>query len=320
MAWIVGIDEAGYGPNLGPFVMSRVSCRVPDELADANLWAVLGSAVRRGEEDGDGRLLIDDSKVVYCGPRGLRALERGVLATLWPGVRAGAATLASLVGSACEGGAELLAETWYTGASPLPVHAGEDELGEHRTRFDRACAGAGVAHWQVRSVVVCPRQFNALVSAKGSKGAVLAEAMACLLRGGGPAGDGEEGVTYFVDKHGGRNAYAAQLNDALPAGMAVAVAEGMARSVYRVHGLGRPVVFTFQPRADREHFCVALASMASKYLRELLMGEFNAFWQARVPGLKATAGYPGDAERFWKAIRPAARKLKLPEEAIWRCR
>ena len=30
MPWIVGLDEAGYGPNLGPFVMSLVAFRVPD--------------------------------------------------------------------------------------------------------------------------------------------------------------------------------------------------------------------------------------------------------------------------------------------------
>ena len=72
-------------------------------------------------------------------------------------------------------------------------------------------------------------------------------------------------------------------------------------------------MLTIQPRADTEHFCVALASMASKYLRELLMLEFNRFWQSHVADLKPTAGYPGDAARFHEAIRPAARHSGLPK-------
>jgi len=60
---------------------------------------------------------------------------------------------------------------------------------------------------------------------------------------------------------------------------------------------------TFQPRADQSYFCVALASMVSKYLRELLMGEFNRFWQEHVPGLRPTAGYPTDAARRWERPR-----------------
>ena len=47
MPWIIGIDEAGYGPNLGPFVMTSVACRVPPELAAADLWQALRAAVRR---------------------------------------------------------------------------------------------------------------------------------------------------------------------------------------------------------------------------------------------------------------------------------
>ena len=33
--------------------------------------------------------------------------------------------------------------------------------------------------------------------------------------------------------------------------------------------------FVIQPRADVEHFCVALASMISKYVRELMMMELE---------------------------------------------
>src|SRR5579871_3816554 len=77
MAWLIGIDEAGYGPNLGPFVMTSVACQVPDELVGANLWQVLRSAVRKQGEADDGRLVIDDSKAVYSTARGMLGLERG---------------------------------------------------------------------------------------------------------------------------------------------------------------------------------------------------------------------------------------------------
>src|SRR5439155_16529616 len=63
MPWLVGIDEAGYGPNLGPFVMSAVCCRAPD--AGADLWQLLSAALRKGDAPADGRILVDDSKVVY---------------------------------------------------------------------------------------------------------------------------------------------------------------------------------------------------------------------------------------------------------------
>ncbi len=58
--------------------------------------------------------------------------------------------------------------------------------------------------------------------------------------------------------------------------------------------------------------------MTAKYLREVLMREFNAFWQRHVPGLKPTAGYPGDAARLLDAIRPAAQRLGIAEAALWR--
>jgi ribonuclease HII len=131
-------------------------------------------------------------------------------------------------------------------------------------------------------------------------------------------GEAKEAACFFIDKHGGRNTYAAMLQDAVADGMVVAHEEGRERSVYSVLGLDRDIRLTFQPRADAEHFGVALASMVSKYLREILMGEFNQFWQTHVAGLKPTAGYPGDAQRFWEAIRPAAQRLNIAQATLWR--
>src|SRR4051794_24119515 len=65
--WRIGIDEAGYGPNFGPLVMTAAACRVPDELADGDLWEVLDAAVCRCSMDKERPrpLLVDDSKKVY---------------------------------------------------------------------------------------------------------------------------------------------------------------------------------------------------------------------------------------------------------------
>jgi ribonuclease HII len=314
MAWTVGIDEAGYGPNLGPFVMSAVACQVEDSLAGSCLWQALKNGVRKGGQD-DGRLLVDDSKAIYSSGKGLTGLERGLFAVLDP-VEPTLDTLLRRLSPVDHG--EVTKEVWYTGTTALPAETDVADLTQIRARFSETCSASAVTRWHILSAVVCPSHFNALIDQTGSKSSVLADSFIRLLERGLSATAGEESLAVFVDKQGGRNTYAAQIQQALSGGFVEPMEESMARSNYRVHGLGRSMALTFQPRADQEHFCVALASMVSKYLRELFMGEFNRFWQRHVPGLKATAGYPGDAARFLEAIRPAAAALKIPETALWR--
>src|SRR5262249_44856634 len=147
----------------------------------------------------------------------------------------------------------------------------------------------------------------------GSKAAVLGHGLAELLRHTrGLTGD--ESLRFFIDKHGGRNTYSAMLQEAFPDGVVTAQQEGMACSADQARGLPREIRLPFQPGADASHFGVALASMVSKYLREVLMRDFNRFWQRHAPDLKPTAGYPGDAARFFERIRPVLANLGLAEE------
>jgi hypothetical protein len=192
MTWIVGIDEAGYGPNLGPLVMSAVSCRVPDDLGEADLWDVLRPAVRRHTDDDDGRLLVDDSKLVYTN--GLGSLEIGVLAAL--GLRAN--NLAAYLDSLCpDSHPALRGECWYTGQTTLPVAADPAASAMLACRL----ADCGPLSWApARSVVVCAQHFNGLVDRWGSKGAVLGHCLGDLLQAI-LATDGDEPILLTIDKH-----------------------------------------------------------------------------------------------------------------------
>ena len=321
MAWQVGIDEAGYGPNLGPLVMTAVALRTaaPGDCP----WHLLADCVRRADDPADGRLVVADSKLVYSTARGLGALETTVLAAL-AGLPAAepleGLTISGLLDRLSPGPfSDLRGEAWYGGTTALPARAepGDVRLGCERLRA--TCATALVDAGFCRSLIVSPPAFNDVVDRHGSKGVVLSRGLVELVRACQDSLPPEP-VRYIVDKQGGRNQYAAMLQEAFTPAVVLAEEEGSARSAYRVEGLGRPASVVLVPRADVEHFPVALASMVSKYVREVLMGEFNAFWQTHVPGIKPTAGYPTDASRFFTEIRPALEKLGLTDRQVWRQR
>ncbi len=315
MPWVVGIDEAGYGPNLGPLVQTAVALYLPD--GDPAGWDTLAPAVRRAHEKPDGRLLVDDSKMVYTRG-GLAALETGAYGVF--GVIPGAIE-SFLTYALPQSADDLVQETWFDRSEQLPVAVSADALVEAYGKWSsRYTAGSMAACF---NIVPTPR-FNQMVDASGSKGTVLGRGLVALLESMQQVGN--VGIPDYVnhpivchcDKHGGRNFYAAILQEAFPDGWVVAERESAEESRYRVECLPREVTITFRPRADADSVAVALASMLCKYLREVCMRQFNRFWASHVPGIVPTAGYPVDAKRFYDQIQPAMARLGLSADQVWR--
>lgn len=69
------------------------------------------------------------------------------------------------------------------------------------------------------------------------------------------------------------------------------------------------VTIEFFQGGEDQHLPIALASIFSKYAREVLMEVFNAYWAGHVQPLRRTAGYYEDGKRFLKDIEPAVQAL-----------
>ena len=80
MTLLIGTDEAGYGPNLGPLVVAASAWRLPDADKAADRLARMAAEI--GAAAGSRQPLWADSKQLYKPGSGLGAIERGVLAAL----------------------------------------------------------------------------------------------------------------------------------------------------------------------------------------------------------------------------------------------
>jgi hypothetical protein len=325
-----GIDEAGYGPNLGPMVMTAIVAEAPEDggqaereppLRTLNFWADLKATVDRAGGDRD-RLWVDDSKTILRGGKGRDRLE----SACWALIHAIRHKLPCSFGELLAGiGAGTPEDTelslWSTepgGACcslALTPPPGLSEMLAERPLEPRQ------ARWrltEVRSVVVAPAQFNARLKQSKSKSEVHFAAFAPLVRMIWERAAVGDATFLSCDKHGGKHYYLPALYDAFPEAWIERGPEGAELSRYVIRAPGRMVELSLLPRADRSDGLVALASIVSKTVRELWMDVFNGYWCARVPGLCPTAGYPVDALRFRRAIEAAARAVGRDPSFWWR--
>jgi hypothetical protein len=318
---IAGIDEAGYGPLLGPLVVGCCAFELAGPFEDdiPCIWKRLRRLVSKNRLRSGRKIHVNDSKAVYSPSLGLKELERSVLCMFnaWTG---GADCLDDfLTGIAPHAGAELAAYPWYRPADSERFPFAQDgtalKLFANALRLEMDKSSAHCVHMGAR--IVHERQFNKLLAATRNKASALFSTSAIhldyLLKT-----YADRGLLIFCDRQGGRAHYGSLLRQMFEDWRLEIVSESDSRAEYRLTSGSRVVRILFAEKAEAQCLPVALASMISKYTREALMSRFNAWWKNHLPELAPTAGYYSDGVRFLKDISTKRAELGIPDADLVR--
>ncbi len=334
---IAGIDEAGYGPLLGPLVVSAAAVEVagaavPMEVEELPcIWRLLKGAVAKKTPVRRGRILIADSKVVHNLQDGNRQLERGVLA-FWRALQAqngGAnedtASALQLMDAFGCANHELAVHPWYAPHDvTVPWLADAADLAISTNMLMLAMLSASVRPACMRTRVVSERAFNRLVGGTNNKASALVSITLDHLYYLHTR-FGTEGLVVGIDKQGGRDYYTSLLLQSFPDAQLKVLSQAREISSYLLQekistGQTRTTVLHFREKGETAFLPTALASMMCKYLRELCMYSFNSWWCGQISGLRPTAGYHQDGSRWLIDVEPHLGRLGIAKEMLVRVR
>jgi hypothetical protein len=309
MELVIGIDENGLGPRLGPLVVTAVAMEVesydPKKLAralrrhgytDSKDVCASGSMA-----DGEAKALATVACVTKTLPDDFDALLKAVSLEGPDWLRAPCPSVGH--------------EPCWGAALPMPRWATSDQVAEQTHALGRILERHGVRLVSVRSSVLCASRLNAQIDKGTSKSRIDLHAFedlaVALVREAGREARiicGRVGMLKFYEPAFG----------ALSNYLCAPLEESDHRSAYRLPRLGE-IEFTVD--ADRTQPPVALASLVGKLLREGFVERMNAFYDVRVDGLRRASGYHDPVtNEFVERISNARIAASVPDRCFERAR
>lgn len=309
MDLVIGIDENGLGPRLGPLVATAVAIEAPTYDAKKLARALL----RRG---------YTDSKDV-CASQAMADGEAKALAIVACAGREVPTDFDALVRAV-----SLQGEGWLRAPCPtrghepcwgaavtLPRWATAEQVAEETHALERLLERHQVRLRTVRSSILCASRLNEHIGAGTSKSRIDLRAFEDLA----VALVGEAGrEARIVCGRVGMLKFYEPVFGPLSNYLCAPLEESDHRSAYRLPRLGE---IEFTVSADRTHPPVALASLVGKLVREGFVERMNEFYDVRVQGLRRASGYhdPVTAE-FIDRTANARRDAAIPDRCFERAR
>ena len=224
---------------------------------------------------------------------------------------------------------------WMTGAAPravedvLSIVAGEidpsapwlsPQLGRFplfRPRPSLPLGSEAIELVDLSAHALSARQLNAAWDRTGNKAVLNWALVAMLIERALEIA--EAPLEIVVDRQGGRVHYEDLLRELF--GARVEVIEKVAtRSAYAISDRPEIRSIEFLVAGDSRCAAISMASIAAKYIRELLMARLNDFFCSRIEGLAPTEGYFSDGKRFVRETAELRARLGIADEAFVRSR
>jgi len=298
---LVGIDENGMGPRLGPLVVTSILARVDERGADLATKKPKGGLAKR----------IGDSKKLV-------AFDDSALGEAW------ARAILSRMRSHAAAPSELLTAIALDGAdelrAPCPSHhhdlcwgdegeafASTDESVASCTKDMAKLDARGFQVLGVRVAIVCTRRLNDAVTRGLSRFDVDLHTMERLTLAARATVNAD--VYALCGKVGGFDFYADRFGP-LAGHLHTTLVEGRACSAYQLPGVGR---LAFVRDADENHLIVGLASLVGKWARDHLMRRVVRWHRTRTTDeLPDASGYHDPVTtRFVRTTELLRKKLRV---------
>jgi ribonuclease HII len=318
---VIGVDEAGYGPSMGPLVIVATAWRIPAELNVEALGRLLEPELQAAPITTPVRHIpIGDSKKIHrgkfaweslcCGADWLTAMEFGSDSSLW-------CSAPRLANSDWQ---RVTLVPWYASLKSNGIHPIPDWFDEGcRRAADQKLKTLGIDLLGLSARLFDEPEFNRLVEHFGNKSTLLSENSLSLVRTlADEVSQPGATVEIYCDKHGGRNHYQPLLIHTFDDVWFNIIEQGRERSIYSAEWKERFVNIRFSVGGD-SWFPSSAASIIAKWLRELCMFSLNRYWQERSSvTLRPTAGYYVDAVRFSQEIAPLISQEGFARHQWWR--
>ncbi len=319
MAVLIGIDEAGYGPLLGPLTITCTAFMLPDQLLRTDMWELLSSSVSKQKKNLRGRILITDSKKAFDRKAGLGHLERTSLAAMHSiGLKpANMLELLSAVSPDVVSG--LGRYPWYSSLDKVVIAPPNTDYRIAAGAFKKNANEKGVSLVGIHSQVFEVGYYNEMVDKVQNKASVLFTGV-CRHIEWAFRHFGDQNLQIVVDRQGGRCRYLSILSKMFPGTEGRILKETETDCSYEISDGSRKMRIHFVVKADDKFLPVSLASIVSKYLRELMMERINSYFINLNSGIGCTAGYWTDGTRFLEDVEKLLPELNINRNLLVRSR